>query len=146
MDGPFGALMANSEPSRPHQALQTYFLALGTTHKSSGAHLAIVSNLSVRPCNGPSRTSPLKKHLSYSAKRACPRKDFRREGKSLRRAESVARFAGNVQTRSWARCARDRLLRFRATCGGLFARPNYLPPGGRSYDAAPVSHYYSSVS
>ena len=42
--------------------------------------------------------------------------------------------------------ARDRVLRFRATRGGLFARRKDLPPGGRSYNAAPVSEYYSRVS
>ena len=42
--------------------------------------------------------------------------------------------------------ARDRVLRFRATRGGLSARRKALPPDGRPYVAGPVSRYSHCVS
>ena len=42
--------------------------------------------------------------------------------------------------------ALDRVLRFRATREGFFARRNYVLPDGRSYVAVPASRDYASVS
>ena len=55
-------------------------------------------------------------------------------------------FSGAPPGSTYTLCARDRVPRFRATRGGLFARRDYLPPAGSSYEAVAVSRDASGAS
>ena len=132
--------MADLGPSRPRHPPRESFAAPDFFRKSSGAHLGVIFRLFSREVQRILRFFMFELRIRVSGSR------FLILTFLIRLLGCTPRVARNRRTRSRALRTRDRILKFRATRGGLFARRKDLPPDGRFYVAVPVFHCNSNAS